>query len=68
MCDPELDVLLGVSCSFPVAVLVGCTVLFVFSAEFCYACAGTDFLSPSCPYLVSVALGLFSVNSPMGFT
>lgn len=68
MCDPEPDVLMGVSCSFPVAVLVGCTVLFVFSAEFCYACAGTDFLSPSCPSLVSVALGLFSVHSPMGFT
>lgn len=37
-------------------------------AEFCYACAGTDFLSPSCPSLASVALGLFSVHFPMGFT
>lgn len=68
MRDPELDVLMGVSCSLPVAVLVRCTVLFVFSAGFCYACAGADFLSPSCPSLASVALGLFSVLFLMGFT
>lgn len=54
--DPELDVLLGVPSSVLVAVLMKCTELCLSSVPI--SVTWTEFLSPSCPSLASVALGL----------
>lgn len=55
-CDPELDALLGVPSSVLVAVLVRCTELCLSSVLI--SVTWTEFLSPPCPSLASVALGL----------
>lgn len=55
-CGPELDVLLCVPSFVLVAVLVRCTELCLSSVPI--SVTWTGFLSPSCPSLASVALGL----------
>lgn len=55
-CDPELDALLGVPSSVLVAVLVRCSELCLSSVLI--SVTWTEFLSPSCPSLASVALSL----------